>query len=284
VARGVGGFTFIIEPNQLHCAGTLIADTDPRTNIPYFLTANHCVSMQSGSVGASSMEFFWLYQADSCDETPPALAAVPRTTGGADFLAGISSGAGSDFALVRLRNDPPADLPRVGWSAASVAVGTEVTAIHHPSNEYKRISFGVLTDTGSPQSGGDPAKPYELFHEVHWNAGSTESGSSGAPLLLSDSQLLIGQLWGGYASCGKPQEPDYFGRFDKTFPVLEPWLDPSANPCDIDNSGAVDSVDIQLVVDAALGISIQYNGDVDGSGAVDAVDVQLVINAVLKGT
>jgi hypothetical protein len=36
-------------------------------------------------------------------------------------------------------------------------------------------------------------------------------------------------------------------------------------------------------VNAALGIPIQYDADVDGSGTVDAVDVQLLIIAVLKG-
>jgi len=39
-----------------------------------------------------------------------------------------------------------------------------------------------------------------------------------------------------------------------------------------------------LGINAALGIPISYNADVDSSGVVDAVDVQLVILAVLKQT
>jgi len=101
--------------------------------------------------------------------------------------------------------------------------------------------------------------------------------------MLADTQVIVGQLWGGYAACGKPEEPDYFGRFDKTFPVLEPWLAPVISPMDVNRSGSVDSADVQLVVNAALGIPIPYDADVDGSSAVDAVDVQLVIIAVLKG-
>jgi len=51
---------------------------------------------------------------------------------------------------------------------------------------------------------------------------------------------------------------------------------------DIDSSGVVDAVDIQLTINAALGISISpRNGDIEGSSTVDAVDVQLVINAAL---
>ncbi len=51
---------------------------------------------------------------------------------------------------------------------------------------------------------------------------------------------------------------------------------------DIDLSGDVDAVDVQLTINAALGISISpRNGDIEGSGGTDAVDVQLVINAAL---
>ncbi len=282
-ARGIGGFTFISTPSQVHCTGTLIADTDPGSRIPYFLTANHCVSAQDGSSGASSMEFFWLYQTSICNGTPPLMSTVPRTSDGADFLAGISSATGSDFALVRLRSAPPEDLTYVGWTSEPVSVGSSVTVIHHPLGEYKRISFGTTTNTGSPLNGYKPVKPYSDFTEVHWNQGTTEPASSGSPLLLTDTQVIVGQLWGGYAACSKPEEPDYFGRFDKTFAVLEPWLAPVIDPMDVNRSGSVDSADVQLVVNAALGIPIQYNADVDGSGAVDAVDVQLVIIALLKG-
>jgi len=283
-ARAVGGFTVLIDRTQLHCTGTLLADTDPTGVIPYFLTANHCVSLQDGATGASTMEFFWLYQTPTCDGVPPALSTVPRTSGGGDLLATVSVGAGTDFTLVRMRSMPPEGLTYVGWSTEPVAVGTDVAAIHHPQGEYKRISFGHTTDTGSPQNGDLPIRPYSFFLEVHWDQGSTEVGSSGAPLFLADTQVLVGQLWGGYASCDAMQEPDYFGRFDKTFPVVEPWLMPPANPMDVDHSGTVDSADIQLVVNAALGMPISYNADVDRSGAVDAVDVQLIILAVLKST
>jgi hypothetical protein len=44
----------------------------------------------------------------------------------------------------------------------------------------------------------------------------------------------------------------------------------------------VDAVDVQLVVNAALGLDIGgLNADVNGENGVNAVDVQLVINAAL---
>jgi len=286
-ARGVGAFTLVAGTSQLRCTGTLIADADPDTDVPYFLTANHCVSSPAG---AANMEVLWLYQTDECDGAPPSPFDVPRTTGGADFLAGIDNDTGNDFTLVRLRSAPPAGIPYIGWTTLPVPAGEAVTCIHHPSQSFKRISFGHSIDTGSPTLGGVPLKPYEDYIETLWDriergdamdGGTTEGGSSGSPLLLADSQLIVGQLYGGYASCYRHQEPDYYGRFDRTLPVVQEWLAPGWDPKDVDKSGAIDAADIQLVVNALLGIRIGYNADVDGSGRADAVDLQLMVLAVL---
>jgi streptogramin lyase len=53
------------------------------------------------------------------------------------------------------------------------------------------------------------------------------------------------------------------------------------DPLDINGDGVVDAVDVQLVVNAALGIPIAYSADVNGDGGVNAIDVQLVTNAAL---
>jgi len=50
---------------------------------------------------------------------------------------------------------------------------------------------------------------------------------------------------------------------------------------DIDSSDSVNAVDVQIVINDALGISTGHSCDVDMGGFVDAVDVQLVINAAL---
>jgi spore coat protein CotH len=52
-------------------------------------------------------------------------------------------------------------------------------------------------------------------------------------------------------------------------------------PGDVDLSGRLDALDVQLVLNAALGSQSAASADIDYSGAVDASDVQLVINAVL---
>lgn len=50
---------------------------------------------------------------------------------------------------------------------------------------------------------------------------------------------------------------------------------------DIDESATVDAVDVQLVINSALGLEDRYDCDVSGDAKVDAVDVQTVINAAL---
>ena len=58
--------------------------------------------------------------------------------------------------------------------------------------------------------------------------------------------------------------------------------DAPPEPEDIDRDGRVNAVDVQLVINAALGLNVgDLVPDVDGSGSVNAVDVQLVINAAL---
>ncbi len=54
------------------------------------------------------------------------------------------------------------------------------------------------------------------------------------------------------------------------------------SPADVNTDGQVNAVDVQLVINAALGLDIgALDADLSDDGAIDAVDVQLVINAAL---
>ena len=280
-ALGVGGIGTIGASGSLWCTGSLLADGNPTTFTPYFLTANHCVGNASK---ASTIEVYWFYQTDICNGTPPSPVTVPRTTGGADYLAGSPNTTGNDFTLLRLRNDPPADLTYLGFATGLVDIGWEAVCIHHPSSDFKRISFGMITDDGSPSNNYVPIKPLERYHEVLWHAGTTEGGSSGSPLFLESTQMIIGQLWGGRASCSRPEEPDYYGRFDVTYPLVKAWLGQPLSPYDLDRSGTLDARDVQLASDAALLRRNVPQADVDGSGRTDATDVQMVIIAMITGS
>jgi lysyl endopeptidase len=220
-ALSIGGLGVAGSAGILFCTCTLLADSIA-SNEPWVITANHCVRGQTGSRGADSLEFYWEFQTAACDDTPPSPAAVPRTTGGAWYLAGAAgtgyTGGGNDFTFMRMVNDPPANLPRAGWTTAIPALAAEVACVHHPRGTFKRIAFGNTTDLENNYD--------TLYHEVTWHDGTTEPGSSGSPLFTTAEQHFIGQLWGGGASCTEPLEPDYYGRFDVTWQIVRPWIDP----------------------------------------------------------
>ena len=215
-AKAVAGLGIVGNTGVLFCTCTRIADLNRSTDVPYVLTANHCVQGQSGSYGASSLEFYWFYQTAACNGAPPLISSVPRTTGGADYLAGMGGtgmdNLGNDFTLLRMRQAPPASTSQLGWRAEVPAQGSEMVCMSHPQRDYKRIAFGTNTGISA------------YFHTMTWHGGTTEGGSSGSALVLAGTQQIVGQLWGGYASCSFPDQPDYFGRFDITYPIVKYFL------------------------------------------------------------
>jgi hypothetical protein len=208
---GLGGALF--------CTGTLIADASDCIDLPLLLTANHCVGTQTK---ASTLEFYWDYANSQCNGPPPSITTVPKTGGGATLLAtqlgNGFTGGGNDFTLLRMNNAPPQSAARLGWSAQPQPLATPVVSLHHPRLSYRRIALGQITGPGNlfPQ----------YFHQVHWAQGTTEPGSSGCALLRADTGQIIGQLWGGNASCIFPNAADYYGRFDLTYPIIAPFLHP----------------------------------------------------------
>jgi hypothetical protein len=221
ISHGVAGIGTIGVTGVLWCTGSLLADMDDATQIPYFLTANHCVD---GAEEAGPVEVYWFYQTTECGAEPPDPAELPRTAG-AEFLAGASGESGTDFTLLQLSSDAPAGVSYLGYNTGTQSLGTQVTCIHHPRGADKHISYGTLTNYGSPSIGGERQVPAETFHEVLWDLATTEGGSSGAPLFLnSENPQIIGQLYGGKASCTRSEEPDYYGRFDVTWPLIRGWV------------------------------------------------------------
>jgi hypothetical protein len=119
----------------------------------------------------------------------------------------------------------------------------------------------------------------------------TEGGSSGSPIIRPDHDLqIIGVLSNGPVHVC-PENPvsnwDRYGPFRLFFPTVQNLLlatdEPvEPTPFDINGDGVVDAVDIQLVINAALGLDVApFDADINGTGKVNAVDVQLVINAAL---
>jgi hypothetical protein len=213
-----GGGTYI-------CTGTLLNDTVPTTQIPYFHSANHCftsndsvapVASQMQSV-ANTLTTFWNYETTGCGNLTQ--TQTTQLTGGATYLY---SSHLTDGMLLRLNNPPPAGAYFAGWNAKPLAAADAITGIHHPAGDSKKVSTG---QTRSLNSGTT---------RVGWLSGTTEGGSSGSGLFTLGPRgyVLRGGLYGGSASCANTgslantSNWDEYSRLDVDFPSIKSWLEP----------------------------------------------------------
>lgn len=218
------------------CSGSLVNNTN-RDATPYFLTAHHC-GEQSSEEDYSEWVFFFNYEAQGCEM--PVLEPKHESISGAKLMAdGQKTTTGSDFKLLLLQEEIPAEYDPYfnGWSRSESASGSGV-GIHHPSGDLKMISSYLNPLVSTAYNDPDP-NPEGRFWMVHWSEtesgkGVTEGGSSGSPL-LDEEGYIVGTLSGGRASCSRPNEPDYYGKFSEHWEnngidssqQLKPWLDPA---------------------------------------------------------
>lgn len=204
------------------CTGTLLADKDTGTQIPYFITAAHCINE---ATSAASMDFYWFHQETSCGS---GTSSWVRTTGGADLLASRTE---LDSTLVRLRTSPPVGTMLSGWALNSLAANAPVVGIHHGSGYPKQFSQGnfvsyanVSTTTSGFMVTKDPAGS---FTQVAWTQGITAQGSSGSGLwtTINGTPYLKGTLVGGSSSCTTPNSPDEYTRLERFHPYVTTWLE-----------------------------------------------------------
>jgi lysyl endopeptidase len=229
--RAVAVYSFVKNNNIYFCSGALINNT-AQDHKPYFLTANHCVSTAEM---AASVVTYWNYQSLVCrsgqaSNGGPGGQLPDSALTGATLRATY---APSDFSLLELDDAVPRSFAPhwAGWDKRDRATSSSVT-IHHPQGHEKRIS--IDTDPTTITSLNDPTSPGDGTHlrVADWDSGTTEVGSSGAPLFNPD-HLIVGQLHGGLAACGN-NSADYYGRLAISWsgggdPTsrLSDWLDPS---------------------------------------------------------
>jgi hypothetical protein len=122
----VGRAFFVTADVEYGCTGTLLDDLDPDTFVPYFLTANHCISTQAV---ADTLEVVYLWQRSSCGGPLPNFYLLPGSSGGT-LLEHTSQHGGNDMSFIRLRGNLPGGVTLAGWTTASQGDG--ITGIHHP--------------------------------------------------------------------------------------------------------------------------------------------------------
>lgn len=232
------------------CSGALINNTQ-NDGKPYVLTANHCYS------NPATWVFRFNWQSSACPN--PTTSPTFQSLSGAVLRARRTP---SDFCLVEItgglvNGTVPLDYNPYfsGWDNSGT-IPTATVCIHHPSGDIKKISF----DDASPAiSQGMGSTEANSTWTIEWDRNTTtEGGSSGSPL-FDQNHRIIGQLWGGGASCQNLSAPDYYGRVANSWEPagsnstnqLKFWLDPT-------NSGAafIDGFDPNnttvVALDAAL--------------------------------
>lgn len=213
------------------CTGFLVNNTRIDGQ-PLFVTAYHC---GVDAANAASVVVMWNYSSPICDEegTPePELDLTRQFQTGAVLRAAYEP---SDFVLLELADkpDPAWGVYYAGWDRTD-ALPQRVAAIHHPNTDRKRISFDYDGVVPTPYLERERFDGSDHLRVVTWEVGTTEGGSSGAPLFNQD-QRVVGQLHGGYAACGNGRS-DWFGRLFVSWDGggtpetrLKDWLDPIAS-------------------------------------------------------
>ena len=221
------------------CTGSLI--NNARQDLtPYFLTANHCLG------GESNWLFMFNYESSGCtNQNGP----TNMTVQGSTLLVNSST---SDVALLELDENPPLnyEVHYSGWDATGSTPSIPV-GIHHPSGDIKKISF----DYNNASNSGN-------FWDIDsWDDGTTEPGSSGSPLFDGVTHRIIGQLYGGVASCTNFGY-DTYGKVSTSWNLgLENYLDPDNTGTNfINGMDAVDLPDPELSYNAP-NLELELNTD-----------------------
>ncbi len=228
--------------STLLCSGVLINNT-AYDGKPYILTAEHCIN--SAFYAARSV-FYFDYENSECGAND---ATRNKSISGSSLY---STGDSIDFTLVKMSDRPPRDFQvyYAGWDANDNNHKGSAT-LHHPNGDAMKISFDFDETESATWVPGD-LNDYVVssnYHIRNWDIGTTEGGSSGAPLFNLKNRV-IGTLSGGLAVCGDsigydeendrviysqvPNRDDFYSKFYYNWDFipswnrqLKGWLDPT---------------------------------------------------------
>ena len=264
------GAVMLVSGSSGFCSGSLINNT-LNDGKPYVLTANHCYS------NPASWIFRFNWQSTGCaNGSNPSFVSLS----GAVLR---SRRTPSDFCLVEITGGLVGTVPASyspyfsGWDNSGT-IPTSSVSIHHPSGDIKKIAFD---DAAAAISQGMGSSEANSTWTVEWDRNTTtEGGSSGSPL-FDQNKRIIGQLWGGGASCSNLSAPDYYGRVSSSWlpagstnsSQLKYWLDPN-------NAGAqfIDGYDPSGASSVAIDAGLNNPQGVSGTFCGAVVSPQITIS------
>jgi len=208
------------------CSGVLINNTQDQGR-PLILTAAHCLGSEED---LNSIVVIFGKRKLLKDQ---AYGGLEWSSVGASLL---SLSKEIDFALLELESKIPVYVSPIylGWNKKN-SQPTLIYSIHSPDFEDTQYSFSIAKPSLATFGGLSNTVDFGHWKVDQWAQGITSLGSSGAPLLNSNFEIIGGLSgstdWQNYKS-------DYFFRFDlaydhfsNTANQLKAWVDP-------DNSGS----------------------------------------------
>ena len=238
-----------------YCTGTLLNDLDATTQVPYFLTAEHCVGNQSE---AASMELYWFFERAECGGRAPRTVTVQQ--GGAVMLSSESLSGGADYSFLRLNRDPPAGAGMSGWTSVPLSLEDAVVGVHHPAGDLKLVLEGVVEYNDRPDK-----------VQILGTAGVSVGGSSGSGIWkrIGRKDYLVGVLSGGTKQCHVTQH-DLYGRMEHLYAQVSEWLGDGASV----GGRPASSVTGLALVDASNGSTLMELREDGAVFDLDATDVR----------
>lgn len=217
----------IIFNGSYTCSGVLINNTQNQGR-PLIITAAHCIEKEED---LDSVVVIFGKRKLLRDQPYDGLKW--SSNAGASLL---SSSSELDFALLELKSKIPIYVSPVylGWNKI-ISQPTLISSIHSPDFGDAQYSFSTTKPSLATFGGLYNAVDFGHWKVDQWAQGTTSLGSSGAPLLDSNFEI-IGGLSG--STDWENHKSDYFFRFDlaydhfgQTNHQLKAWIDP-------DNSGS----------------------------------------------
>ncbi len=204
--------------SKIRCTGTLMNNTR-LDETPYILTAGHCINDE---YSANRTIAYFDYESPYCDGPDGQIHSISGST--------LRSRAENlDFSLVELSEKPPIEFSPLyaGWDATGDNVDTSYS-IHHPEGDVKKY---CQNDDQVQHASFSPYDPDSHWLIPRYSLGTTESGSSGAPLFNNDNRV-VGTLTGGGLECTE-YIYDYYQKLSNSWfdymdvrQHLKSWLDP----------------------------------------------------------
>jgi hypothetical protein len=217
----------IIFKGSYTCSGVLINNTKDQGR-PLILTAAHCIESEED---LNSIVVIFGKRKLLKDQPYDGLE---WSSVGASLLP---SSKEIDFALLELDSRIPIHVSPVylGWNKM-ISQPELIYTIHSPDFEDSQYSFSIAKPSLATFGGLYDSVPFGHWKVDQWAQGLTSLGSSGAPLLDSNFEIIGGLSgstdWYNYKS-------DYFFRFDLAYDhfsnaanQLKTWIDP-------DNLGSI---------------------------------------------